>query len=308
MKIQIQTKGCAMRANDPRRLRRGIAMTAVLAAGLLPAGLLPAAAGASEIQSARVCANPSGLLRLAGDGETCDSTETSMTFATGAGVAELRDRVDTLSSENLTLKHRVGELEEETSRMQASTDSLASRASRLEPVVEALDGALEGVSRHEIDGRDTLRFTGMNLQILNGEGSTYERPNGLGNIILGYNALPNSTSDLLELPDVQRSGSHYLVVGDGHSWGYAGGIVAGRQNWATGLGASVLGGVTNNAAASYSAILAGNRNRVEGAHAAIVSGVANVVGSSRPFGAILGGGGHALNDSTGSCSPSCGDG
>ena len=51
---------------------------------------------------------------------------------------------------------------------------------------------------------ETVRFTGVNVQIVNGLDDT-ETINGAGNLIVGYNEPPN---------DADRTGSHNLVGGN----------------------------------------------------------------------------------------------
>ena len=69
-----------------------------------------------------------------------------------------------------------------------------------------------------------LFITGANLHLLNGMGAT-QTTNGLGNLIVGYQALRNDPA----FPDV-RTGSHNLIVGDRHSYSSYGGIVVGDFN------------------------------------------------------------------------------
>jgi hypothetical protein len=108
----------------------------------------------------------------------------------------------------------------------AAVNALTARVSALEAENTVLKSTLSGVTRNG----DTLTFTGMNLQVVNGEGST-SSSNSLGNVIIGYN------EDLFG--DETRTGSHYLVVGPDHAWTLYGGIVAGAGNTASGRYSSV---------------------------------------------------------------------
>mgnify|MGYP001125547619 CR=1 FL=1 len=83
------------------------------------------------------------------------------------------------------------------------SESLSERIARLESL-------LEHVSR---DG-DTLVVSGANLQVVNGTGTTDGEPNGLGNVIVGYNE--ERTDD-----DNDRTGSHVLVLGAENNYSYA---------------------------------------------------------------------------------------
>jgi hypothetical protein len=49
------------------------------------------------------------------------------------------------------------------------------------------DPRLEGLSLELVGGQPTLRFTGVNVQVVSGSGTTSGTVNGLGNLIIGYN-------------------------------------------------------------------------------------------------------------------------
>lgn len=99
-------------------------------------------------------------------------------------------------------------------------ESLNQRVSDLEEEIAALRELL-GTLSIEDAGR-TLRLTGVNLQIVDGTGDTDGPPNGLGNLIVGYNER--------FVLDQETTGSHNLVVGRGHTYTSTGGIVAGQTN------------------------------------------------------------------------------
>jgi len=131
----------------------------------------------------------------------------------------------------------------------------------LEARIHELEMLLAGVTRNG----DTLTLTGMNLQIVNGEGNT-ESNNGTGNIIIGYNEAPSST------PAGYRSGSHYLVIGEGHTYKSAAGIVAGYHNTASSYGASVTGGRYNTASGTSASVTGGWGNTASGTSASVTGG------------------------------------
>lgn len=150
--------------------------------------------------------------------------------------------------------------------------------------VHELEVLLEGASRIEVDGHDTLRLEGMNLQVTNGSGDT-GTANGVGNVIIGYSA-----QRLVGAP-AERTGSHYLVVGDQHAWTGHGGMVAGLRNSAGDEGASVIGGranaasgrqsvvvggVHNNAGGSRTSVSAGSGNRADGLQSSVSGGAGNI--------------------------------
>jgi hypothetical protein len=94
-----------------------------------------------------------------------------------------------------------------------------------------------------------MTFTGVNVQIVSGSGATDGPVNGTGNLIIGYNENPGD-----------QSGSHNLVVGQGHTFTNYGGFVAGLGNTVGGPNASVSGGQGNTAYAGWSSISGGMSN------------------------------------------------
>ncbi len=158
---------------------------------------------------------------------------------------------------------------------------LAARVEALEAGVEALEAEnaalqelLAGVSRRTVDGHDTLRFSGMNVQIVNGTGSTAGDPNRLGNLIVGYNEARLQDKNI-------RTGSHYLIVGQEHNYSSYGGIVAGYRNEASGNFASVTGGILNTASGLSSSISGGQGNTASGVRSSISGGYDNTASGMR---------------------------
>lgn len=83
----------------------------------------------------------------------------------------------------------------------------------------------------------TIRISNINVQIVNGEGSTNSK-NGFGNLIVGYNE-PNTP-----FPSI-RTGSHNIIVGTRNNYWRWGGLVAGRDNSLYGEYSSIPGGMNN---------------------------------------------------------------
>jgi hypothetical protein len=156
--------------------------------------------------------------------------------------------------------------------------------------------ALEDLLKHFSREKNEVFITGANLHIRNGLGSTDcfdeqvneipDCPNALGNLIVGYNE-PRGFE-----PDV-RTGSHNVVVGEGHSFSHFGGIVVGRFNTISGVVAAVIGGEFNTASGGGGAVSGGFDNRASG-NASVVSGGASNTASD--FAAVIGG---ALNTASG---------
>jgi hypothetical protein len=120
-----------------------------------------------------------------------------------------------------------------------------------------------------IDGKPTVQFSGVNVQIVNGEGTT-ESANGEGNLVIGYDESPGP-----------QSGSHNLILGVSQTFSSFGSILAGAENAATGPFASVTGGAQNHAEALASSVAGGKGNEIPktGFWAAIGGGLKNLANS-----------------------------
>jgi hypothetical protein len=154
----------------------------------------------------------------------------------------------------------------------------------------------------------TIRISGVNVQIVNGLGATNGNPhdpfstaadvidtNGAGNLIVGYNE-PRVGAPF------DRTGSHYLVVGPGHSFsGLAGAVVgsmnessapyaavyAGVGSKSTGLGACITGGQGNLAGGAFASVTGGFNSSAAGELSSVSGGIRNF--ASGPFASISGG-------------------
>jgi hypothetical protein len=119
-----------------------------------------------------------------------------------------------------------------------------------------------------------VRITGANLRIVNGLGTTDctdgegelipDCPNGLGNLIVGYNEPREFEEDV-------RTGSHNVVVGQRHNFSRFGGLVVGDLSEISGDFAVVSGGTRNTASGSGSSVSGGQFNTASG-NVALVSG------------------------------------
>lgn len=182
--------------------------------------------------------------------------------------------------------------------------ALQADVSALQSQVSTLQALLAGVTRltDPATSKDTLRFSAMNVQVVNGTGST-ESVNGLGNLVVGYNeADPDATND--------RSGSHVIVVGKFNQYSNYIGVVAGGSNRlsanyafvngvaneATGLGACVSGGLFNSAQGPYSSVSGGIENTASGFYCSITGGQENSVDGGSLAATVCGG---ALNFASG---------
>ena len=109
-----------------------------------------------------------------------------------------------------------------------------------------------------------IRFTGVNVQIVNGLGST-ETTNGAGNLIVGYQEPGNDVEADL------RTGSHNFVGGRSNNYTAFGGLVVGESNRIHGSYATVSGGRLNGATSSWTSIGGGAHNTAT-AYGAVVTG------------------------------------
>lgn len=153
----------------------------------------------------------------------------------------------------------------------------------LEARIAELEALLAGVTRG-IDpntGSDTLQFSGMNVQVVNGAGAT-DAINGTGNLIVGYNEIRDWEGGVN-----YRTGSHMIVVGYQHNYSNAGGLLVGRHNDVTGPFASVSGGAGNLASGLSSSVSGGDYNVAQGENSSVSGGLGNFANA---YGASVSGG------------------
>ena len=151
------------------------------------------------------------------------------------------------------------------------TDSLATRLAAVEAKLQDVTRIPAGVG-----GQPTVRFSGVNVQIVDGTGTTgcndatpggFESAcNGRGNLIVGY--AENSQA-------FPRTGSHNVVGGQDNGWTSYGGAVLGYQNQITNDVATILGGNLSEATGSNSAILGGSDNTASGGSSTVTGGQTN---------------------------------
>ena len=140
--------------------------------------------------------------------------------------------------------------------------------------------ALEKLLKHFSREGKEIFITGAILYIVNGLGQTDcgsqeepipDCPNGLGNLIVGYN---ESRAEFDGGEDI-RTGSHYVVVGQQHNFSRFGGVVVGRFNTISGDFSSVNGGTGNMVTGGTSVISGGQSNAANGFRS-VVSGGRNI--------------------------------
>ena len=158
--------------------------------------------------------------------------------------------------------------------------------------VGAIEQTLTHVTRMTgTDGLPEVRITGANLRLVNGLRST-ATANGLGNLLVGY-------SEPRQGENVQ-TGSHNVVVGQGHHFSSFGGLVVGRQNEISGAFAVVSGGFDNTASGASATVCGGIFNRASG-ESAVVSGGFDNTASANAASVNGGAGNMASGDGTTVC-------
>jgi hypothetical protein len=155
--------------------------------------------------------------------ETASPTLTQL----AADLAALQTRVTTLEGQVSTLQATVTAQTSQINALQGTVNTQATQIGSLQSAVQTDQGRLTAIETTlapvSLSGTE-MHITGVNLNIRNGLGVTNAAPNGLGNLIVGYNENTNG------LP---RTGSHNFVVGAEHGYFSYGGLVAGFNNLIT---------------------------------------------------------------------------
>ena len=200
---------------------------------------------------------------------------------------KIQDRAVDWRKLSVSLQNRILQLE----------DALAALQTELQDTQDALDSntvlKLDGYL--DLDTTDsekpTARFAGVNVQVVNGIGSMEDNPNGLGNLIVGYDLpyTPRDEEDFVcssgyfhtqpECEDAgfvwaqhHKSGSHNLLVGFGHRYSWLNGLAGGHNNTINNKSASVIGAHGGFATGQHSIVVGGGGNRATGTSSAVLGG------------------------------------
>jgi hypothetical protein len=141
-------------------------------------------------------------------------------------------------------------------------------------------------------------FSGCNMIVNNGSGNTTAivtnaAGDGLGNLLIGYNALRGSNQDI-------RTGSHNLIMGEFNNYSSFGGIVAGAFNMSSGQYASVIGGISNIASGQFASVTGGQSNVASGHGSVVTSGGGNTASGNGA--SVIGGSSNVASGSNTSVS------
>ena len=127
-------------------------------------------------------------------------------------------------------------------------------------------------------GRREIILSGVNLRIVNGLGRTDcgtednpipDCPNGLGNLIVGYNELSADRENI-------RTGAHNVIVGQENNFSQFAGMVVGRRNEISGRFAVVVGGAENTASGSdIAGVFGGFLSSASGSGSVVIGGSGN---------------------------------
>ena len=239
---------------------------------------------------------PGALLLALGTSPAIAEVEIPHTFQPGgkavaaevnANFAALRDALNAAFT-------RIDELEAQLAELQGNS-------------ALALHEHVEVIPDPYIQNEYTVRFSGVNVQIVNGMGVTHQS-NGLGNLIVGYNEPRSGVSicskgghdndnDCVADSGIwatnHKSGSHNIVGGDGNAYSSHGGLIVGSSNAITHAFASVSGGSGNTASGPWSSISGGGSNVASGDVSSISGGDTNV--ASGPVSSVTGGSGNVAS-------------
>lgn len=203
----------------------------------------------------------------------------------------------------------------------SNTAELERRIEELTTLVQALQARLEAVEANSVlalddklalvtdavTGVETARFSGINVQVVNGIGSG-SITNDSGNLIVGYNtSYANPNNNICTIYDIDNEsdciadggewrtgihkGSHNLIVGFGNNYNSVGSVIFGNGNGASAYYSTVLSGTHNIAFGSNSAILGGIVNRImyDGRWSTIAGGSNNTIETGTTGSIITGG-------------------
>lgn len=203
----------------------------------------------------------------------------------------LEKRISDLEAKINAQQKQLNEANDTISRLQAQLNSMNADLGTfrsLKGYVKLVRGTMEGVRG------PNLILEGVNVHIRNKRAST-TMVDGLGNLIIGYNETGDEAG--LFYPPPVRSGSHNLIVGSGHSYGSAGGFVAGYRNTIGNAFSAVTGGFLNVARGDYSSVSGGLLNTADGEFSTISGGMQN---DATSFASAISGGSYNASELTAS--------
>ncbi len=186
-------------------------------------------------------------------------------------VNALQSKLDLITvTQNVNLDDLETSVTNNTANIATNTYDLNDSNGRLQYFVNLLNARIDPIETKTADmsivhltyngtSYKTVRFSHVNVQIVNGTGATDRAENGLllgeglGNLIIGYNEQAPDTNVYPSL----RTGFHNLIIGKINNYTSYGGAVFGKFNRITKKYATVTGGYDNEATKPYSSISGG---------------------------------------------------
>ncbi|MEK7703694.1 MAG: hypothetical protein AAB426_01950 [Myxococcota bacterium] len=214
-----------------------------------------------------------------------DSASTGLTTSAGQPAASAQQAIDALLGRIQALESQLAAMQATVSQVQQSVATNGASIAVLDGDAQAQDmrvAALESldagtrlasvetktaaISATTVDGYASVLFENVNVHVR--RGGLTNTPNGLGNLIVGYNGpRPDGTFD--------HSGSHNIVVGGQNNYSSYGGIISGEKNAISGPYATAIGGWYNVASADHAAAIGGIQNQATATGAVTSGGVLN---------------------------------
>lgn len=214
--------------------------------------------------------------------------------------SRIKSRAVSFDKLSRAAQRRITDLERQVADLTALVQSMQSLAG-LAPFVSVVDVTRDvgGVPTN----LPTVRFEAVNVQVVNGTGQTQpadqtgpDGPNGLGNLIIGYDEVRVGGSESCSWGafDQQgaceavngiwalahKSGTHSLVVGEGHNYSQSSNVVFGSFNRVNGIEASATGGQSNTASGSNASVSGGRGNLASGPDSSVSGGRFNTASNS----------------------------
>ncbi|MBS1722925.1 MAG: hypothetical protein JSS66_08235 [Armatimonadetes bacterium] len=178
------------------------------------------------------------------------------------------------------LKAAVTKLKADVAALQNLTNNQQTTINQLSSTLVALAKKTQYITV----GGKTMYIRGCNVQIQSAD--TPVAPNGLGNLIIGWNGARNDGTDV-------RSGSHFLVMGSQNNYSGQGGFVGGSHNFA-GQNTVILNGYNNKATGMNSVVVTGANQWNAGLNGLLGTGNGNVTRDTSRNGCVLSGKGNAI--------------
>jgi len=183
----------------------------------------------------------------------------SLVFAAGASAAPVRLCVPATAGAAVTSGGSTG-----TCASGSSPVALPSSSADQQTLISILPHIKYTASG--VGAKPTVKFSGVNVQVISGSGATNGAVNGTGNVVVGYNEGTGT-----------KGGSHNLILGRDQGYGSYGGLLGGRANVA-GPYATALG-YNNRATGFASTVTGGYSNRATNYYASVSGGCANLAGA-----------------------------